>query len=267
MTKLIAVDVDGTLLNSKHEISEKTKNVLIRAIKEGHKVVIASGRQTAGIEFLAKKLEFHIHGGLVSGFNGGQIKDIKTGEIISNHTMDINLTKKIIDFSKDLDIEMMIPHEGKIYTNKKGQFYTQKEADILGVSLVIEPNLKDKINFPANKFLFAQTPEKIDSPAMKLYEEFSDVTEQVKSTRYYYEIMPKGLSKGNSLIEISNIYNINKEDIIAFGDEMNDESMIKMAGCGVAMGNAVEKIKEIADFITLTNDEDGIAHYLEKFIF
>lgn len=78
--------------------------------------------------------------------------------------------------------------------------------------------------------------------------------------------MPKGLSKGNSLLEIAKYYNIDQKDIIAFGDELNDETMIEVAGTGVAMGNVVEKIKEIADYITLSNDEDGIADYLEKFI-
>lgn len=78
--------------------------------------------------------------------------------------------------------------------------------------------------------------------------------------------MPKGLSKGKSLLEIAEIFNIDQKDIIAFGDEMNDETMIKAAGVGVAMGNAVEKIKEIADYVTLTNDEDGIAYYLDRFV-
>lgn len=78
--------------------------------------------------------------------------------------------------------------------------------------------------------------------------------------------MPKGVSKGKSLYEIADIYSIPYENIIAFGDEMNDKSMIEMAGIGVAMGNAVEGIKEISDFITLTNEEDGIAYYLEKFV-
>ena len=78
--------------------------------------------------------------------------------------------------------------------------------------------------------------------------------------------MPKGLSKGASLLEIAKYYGIDQADIIAFGDELNDETMIEVAGTGVAMGNAVEKIKEIADYITLSNDEDGIADYLEKFV-
>ena len=78
--------------------------------------------------------------------------------------------------------------------------------------------------------------------------------------------MPKGLSKGNSLLEIAKLYDIDQADIIAFGDEMNDFTMIEVAGVGVAMANAVDEIKEIADYVTLSNDEDGIGDYLEKYV-
>jgi len=78
--------------------------------------------------------------------------------------------------------------------------------------------------------------------------------------------MPEGLSKGKSLLEIADKYNIDQKDIIAFGDQMNDKTMIELAGVGVAMANAIEAIKEIADYVTLSNDEDGIANYLEKFV-
>ena len=78
--------------------------------------------------------------------------------------------------------------------------------------------------------------------------------------------MPKGLSKGNSLLEIAEYYNMEQKDIIAFGDQMNDKTMIEIAGVGIAMANAIEAIKEIADYITLSNDEDGVANYLEKFV-
>ena len=95
---------------------------------------------------------------------------------------------------------------------------------------------------------------------------FGDVTEQVKSSRFYYEVMPKGLSKGASIIEACKIFGIDIKDTIVFGDEMNDISMFEVAGTGVAMGNAVESIKNIADYVTKSNNEDGIAYYLENFV-
>ena len=108
--------------------------------------------------------------------------------------------------------------------------------------------------------------EILDEIIPGLSDKFIDRTCQVRSQRYYYEIMPQGLSKGKSLLEIAEYYDIEQKEIIAFGDELNDETMIKVAGVGVAMANAVDHIKEISDYITLSNDEDGIADYLEKFV-
>lgn len=263
--KLIGVDVDGTLVNSKRVITENTKRALISAMKEGHKVVIVTGRPTAGARDLAERLEFEKYGGLVSSFNGGAITNFATGDLLSNHEMDHKLAVEILEFAKDLALEAMVPYKDTVYSPKIGP-YTKGEAKTLKMKAVEVEDLYKKIDFPVNKILFAADPEVIDGPAKKLEEKFGKLTVQVKSSRFYYEVMPKGLSKGKSLLEIAEIFDIDQKDIIAFGDEMNDETMIKAAGVGVAMGNAVEKIKEIADYVTLTNDEDGIAYYLDKFV-
>ncbi|MDU3152999.1 MAG: HAD-IIB family hydrolase, partial [Anaerococcus hydrogenalis] len=118
-----------------------------------------------------------------------------------------------------------------------------------------------------NKIMFSQNPNLIDKDAKKLKDKFFEKTAQVKSTPYFYEIMPKGIDKGRSLKEIADYYNMSMDDVIAFGDEENDLTMIEMAGCGIVMGNGTDFMKSKADFITKTNDEDGIAYYLEKFVF
>lgn len=263
--KLIAVDVDGTLLNSNNEISEKTKDALIRAGEAGHKVVIVSGRPTAAVIHIAKELEFEKYGGLLSNYNGGSITNFKTGEVISNHTLDLNLAKKILAETKDLPLEIIIPKEDYIISDRQNKFLDY-ERDLLKVDTEAVEDLRENIDFSPNKIIFASDPEILEEHLPFLSDTYGATTAQVRSQRIYYEIMPQGLSKGESLLEIANYYGINQKDIIAFGDELNDETMIEVAGTGVAMGNAVEKIKEIADYITLSNDEDGIADYLEKFI-
>lgn len=263
--KLIGLDVDGTLINSRKEISERTKKVLIRAMKEGHKVVIVTGRPTPGARSLANILDFEKYGGLLSTYNGGAITDCKENKTLTSHPMDMKLAREIVAFSKDLDLEIILPYEETIYSRAKGK-YAVSEAKNVNMDLEIVENLEDIVNFCPNKILFAQDPDRIDAPIKNLKEKFGEETEQMKSARYFYEVMPKGPSKGKSLLEIAELFDIDRKDIIAFGDEMNDKSMIEMAGVGVAMGNAVEKIKEIADYITLSNDEDGIAYYLEEFV-
>lgn len=263
--KLIGLDIDGTLITSKKQISPKTKDTLIRAMKQGHKVVIVTGRPTPGARELAEILEFEKYGGLLSTYNGGAITDCKTNKTLTSHPMDVDLAREIVKFSKNLDLEIILPYKNTIYTRNDNK-YPKGEATMLKMDYKIVANLEDIIDFAPNKILFAQDPDRIEEPSQKLKEKFGDVTEQVKSARFYYEVMPKGPSKGKSLLEIADIFGIDQKDIIAFGDEMNDETMIQMAGVGVAMGNAVEGIKQIADYITLTNDEDGIAYYLDKFV-
>lgn len=263
--KLIAVDVDGTLLNSKNEISAKTKETLLKAREQGHKVVIVSGRPTSGVRYLAEELEFEKFGGLLSNYNGGSITNFKTGEVITNHTLDLDLAKQILTETKDLPLKIIIPSGDKIISDSENE-YLDLERDLLKVETEAIEDLRENIDFGPNKIIFANDPEILEEHLSFLMDTYGENTAQVRSQRFYYEIMPKGLSKGTSLLEIAKYYNIDQKDIIAFGDELNDETMIEIAGTGVAMGNAVEKIKEIADYITLSNDEDGIADYLEKFI-
>ena len=266
MKKLIAVDVDGTLVNSKGQITAKTREALIAATKAGHEVMIVSGRATYGLRHQAQALAFDKFGGILSSFNGGELFDFKEKKVLASHKMDYDLAKEILEFSKDLDLELMIFDGDKILTDRPDGYYVKRESEIIDMDIKPIKNLKNGLDFAPNKFLFAQDPDKIDKPAQKLIKKFGGVTEQVKSSRFYYEVMPKGLSKGSSIIEACKIFGIDIKDTVVFGDEMNDISMFEVAGTGVAMGNAVDPIKNIADYVTKSNNEDGIAYYLENFV-
>lgn len=243
MKKLIAVDVDGTLVNSNGQITARTREALIAATKAGHEVMIVSGRATFGLRHQAKTLAFDKYGGVLSSFNGGELFDFKEKKVLASHKMDYDLAKEILEFSKDLDLELMIFDGDKILTDRPDGYYVKRESEIIDMDIKPIKNLKNGLDFAPNKFLFAQDPDKIDKPARELLKKFGDVTEQVKSSRFYYEVMPKGLSKGASIIEACKIFGIDIKDTIVFGDEMNDISMFEVAGTGVAMGNAVESIK------------------------
>lgn len=261
--KLIGVDVDGTLLNSENKISPRTRQALIRAGEMGHKIVIVSGRPTSAVKDLAKELEFDKFDGLLANYNGGSITDYSSGKVLANHNLERNLALEILDKTRFLNI--IIPYKDMILSDKNHKFL-QAESQLLGLEAKVVSDIRDKLDFDPNKILFAAEIAKLEESIPFLVENFGNVTSQVRSHRNYYEIMPKGLSKGNSLLEIAKLYDIDQADIIAFGDEMNDFTMIEVAGVGVAMANAVDEIKEIADYVTLSNDEDGIGDYLEKFI-
>lgn len=261
--KLIGVDVDGTLLNSENKITPRTRQALIRAGEMGHKIVIVSGRPTSAVKYLAKELEFDKFNGLLANYNGGSITDYSSGKVLANHNLERNLALEILDKTRFLNI--IVPYKDMILSDKDHKFL-QAESKLLGLEAKIVSDIRDKLDFDPNKILFAAEIAKLEESIQFLVENFGNVTSQVRSHRNYYEIMPKGLSKGNSLLEIAKIYDIDQADIIAFGDEMNDFTMIEVAGVGVAMANAVDEIKEIADYVTLSNDEDGIGDYLEKYV-
>ena len=263
--KLIAVDVDGTLLNSKNKISQRTRKSLIKAMEEGHKVVIVSGRPTEAINAIAKELNFGKYAGLISAFNGGAIINFETKEELSNHVLDLDFTKEILKESRDLGIDVLIPKHRTMISAKDNR-YLNLEREILGFDTEVRKDLIENIDFTPNKLLLASDKETLDKIIPGLEEKYKKRASLVRSQDFYYEVMPQGLSKGKSLLEIASYYGIEQKDIIAFGDQMNDETMIEIAGVGVAMANAVEAIKEIADYVTLSNDQDGIADYLEKFV-
>ena len=266
MTKIIAVDIDGTLLNSKSKISEKTQKALENALREGNIVVIASGRDPKGVIQYAEALKLDQYDGLLSNYNGARITNYDTQELLINHTLDLSEMKKLLAFSEDLDINYTIYYDGKCYTNSMDTYKLKDTSSKNNMEIIYDPKLSYNIDFEPNNVLFACHPDKINESIAKIDDVFNDKFTFVKSTPYYYEVMPKGISKGKSLLEIAKYYDIPIEDTIAFGDEENDLTMIEAAGIGVAMGNAIDLVREAADYITLSNDEDGIADYLEKFV-
>lgn len=175
--------------------------------------------------------------------------------------------KELLAFSEELeDMNYTIYYDGKCYTNSMDTYRLEDTQTKNNMELVYDPDLSYNVDFEPNNVLFACDPQKISEPLNKIYDKFSDKFTLVKSTPYYYEVMPKGISKGESLIEIAKYYGIPMSDIIAFGDEDNDLLMIEAAGVGVVMANGSKAMLEAADYVTLSNDEDGIADYLEKYV-
>lgn len=267
MKKIIALDIDGTLLNSNNQITEKTKAALLKAQDLGHILVIASGRDPKGVYKFADILNFKDHDGLLSNFNGGKITNYRTGEVIINHTLDYDLALEILQFSESLDINYFIYGEDELLTNSKDTYFLKETASRAFTTCRVVEDLSFSLDFAPHKILFSMDPKYIDKDASLIREKFIDRTDQVRSTPYYYEVMPKGISKGGSLLEIAKYYGLDIKDTLAFGDEENDLSMIEMAGKGIVMENGTDLIKSRADFITKSNDEDGIAYYLENYLF
>lgn len=262
--KLIGVDLDGSLLNSKNQISEGTKKTLIRSMEEGNKLAIITGRDFYAAEFLGKALAFDKYGGLISSSNGAHVYDMKEKKTIINHYLDYNLIKEMIAFGKSLGFDYIIYHKGEILAENDRthslEFLSQKNK----MPYRIIGNLEYKIDFPLNKLLFSARPEIIEKNIEKFRDKFKKRVNPIHSMPQFLDCMPLGINKGKSILEIADYFSIKHEDTYAFGDEINDMEMIQMAGVGIAMANASNRLKKEADEITLSNDEDGIAYYIEK---
>ena len=274
--KVIILDVDGTLTNSQKVITEKTKTALIKAQRAGVKLILASGRPTSGLIDLAKELEMTEHNGLLVSFNGSKVIDCETNEVLFNETMSVEEGQAVLEHMKNFNVKPMIDKEDYMYVNNvfdneiiyNGEPFNiiQYEARGGKFKLCEKEDLAAFADYPLNKILTAGDPEYLKSHYKEMMEPFKDKLNCMFTASFYFEFTAKGIDKAKAIDTVLIPMGYKKEDMIAFGDGHNDASIVKYAGIGVAMGNAVDDLKAIANEVTLSNKEDGIAHTLSKYI-
>lgn len=264
--KLLVLDIDGTLNNSKKEITKKTKDALIKAQEHGLKIAIASGRPTIGIEKVAQELELSRFGGFVLAFNGGLITNCADNSTIYKKTIPLDDIKTIYDLSKEMNVNLLTYSNGKIVA-EKSDIYLETECRINKALFMPVNNLLEFIDHDVPKFLMLGNEDYLAKVEPIVKDKLSDRFTVFRSEPFFLEIMPKNIDKAFSLARLLEYLGLTKDEMIACGDGYNDVSMISFAGLGVAMENAQPAVKEVSDYITLSNDNDGIAHIVNKFIF
>lgn len=263
--KMICLDIDGTLLNSNHEISTNTVDKINELCNEKNiKVILVSARMKKGIDFIQRKL--HIKQPIIC-YSGAEVLD-ENYNLITNKYIDFDLAIDIIRESKNKNIHVSLYNDNNWIIEKMDK-WSQIEKDITGIIPEIEDiNCDEFINKYKkgfNKILLIEEPKRINEIKNILIDRYSEYLNIYQSKPTYLEIMNKSVSKTEAIKEIMNIYDIKQEEIIAVGDNFNDMDMIKFAAVGVAMGNAPDMVKEISDYVTLSNDEDGVAVVIEKY--
>ena len=288
MYKLVAIDLDGTMLNSYGMVTESTKQVIKNTINKGIEVIIASGRPIASIKTIAKEIGSENY--FIAG-NGALIYDIKKDEIIYEKFMNKQKVLEIIKICEENSISYNIYTEKTIIAKglKYNVLYYYKE------NLKKEENKKTNItivedvyeyikNLENEKFLKITVCDETKSVFNSIIRKLRTVedidvldvlhmsrkmikqgTEDVPIEYYYTEISLKDVDKWNAIEYLANKMNISKDEIIAIGDNINDKEMIENAKVGIAMGQSTPVITEIADFVTSNNNEDGVAKALEKY--
>lgn len=264
--EVLVLDIDGTLTNSKKEVSEKTLEAVIAAQEEGIKVVIASGRPTPGITKVAKTIKLDQYGGYILSFNGGKIINFKTKQVIYNETLPREMIPSIYEEAVEHKVGI-ITYEGDSAIAGNGiDKYNELEARINGISLREVEDFPNYVRFPVNKCLLTGEPEHMAEVEVKLKERFGNFLNIYRSEPFFVEVMPQNIDKAYSLGRLLKHLGLERTQMIACGDGFNDLSMIKYAGLGVAMENAQKQVKEAADYITKSNDEDGIEKVIYKFM-
>ncbi|NDO46934.1 Cof-type HAD-IIB family hydrolase [Clostridium sp. MD294] len=264
--KMIVLDLDGTLVNSEKKISEKNKKALQKAIQKGVKVVLASGRPVKGVLPKAIELELDKNNGYILAFNGGRIINVTTKQCVFEADLPEGHLQKVYELSRKFDIGLMT-YEGndKLVTEDDNE-YIQLELRVNQLERVTPKSIIEYVTFPVAKYLLAGNPENVEKAEIVFKQALSKQLNIFRSDPFFLEVLPLGIDKAYGLEKLIKILGISKEEVIACGDGYNDITMLQFAGLGVAMENATEQTKAAADYITLSNDEDGIAAVIEKFI-
>jgi Cof subfamily protein (haloacid dehalogenase superfamily) len=264
--EMLVLDIDGTLTNSKKEISDVTRNAILEIQNRGHHVVLASGRPTPGILPVAKELKMDEFGGFILSFNGARVIHCKTNEVIFQKTIPTELILPIYQAAVEANVGIVTYDDSCIITSSEIDEYIEKESKINHMPIKKVDNFASYIDFPINKCLMTGEPTYLAEVETKMKQQFGDQLSIYRSEPFFLEIMPMNIDKANSLEKLLDYLHMSKEQMISCGDGYNDLTMIQYAGKGVAMGNAQKEVLEAADYITLSNDEDGVAHVIDKFI-
>lgn len=271
MYKIVAIDLDGTLLNSQKRISDVNKAAIKKAINSGVHVVVCSGRIYAGARIFGREIGTKLP--LIT-CNGARIKDMETNEVIYSKPLDVHLCKRIVDICHNLNIYYHVYVGDTMVTEKleySSLFYWERNKELPEenkVDIEIVTDMKAYLDMHANDIskavIISRNPDELTAAREKL--ESLNGTCIVSSNFDNFEIMAEGVSKGNALKFMAQRYGVKQEEVMAIGDNENDLAMLEYAGLAVAMKNGEDYVKKIADVVTLSNDEDGVAHAINKYV-
>ncbi|WP_071130288.1 Cof-type HAD-IIB family hydrolase [Enterococcus timonensis] len=266
MIKLLALDLDGTLLNDEKKISVANKNALKKAQELGIKVVITTGRPLVAIQPFVEMLELRGPKEYAITFNGGLVQQIKTGKILAKTVLDVKKIPQVAEVFSQMNLPLSVVSEEKVFefkTSSHESIYKSLNPRLIYQNTTPEKLPEDRIY---NKMVSAVSATILDQQLPRLPESLKSQFEIMKSRDCLLEILPKGVEKGRALAILGEQLNIQLSEMMSFGDEENDLSMIKACGIGVVMENGNPEVKKQADFITKSNQEDGVAFAIEKFI-
>lgn len=268
--KVIALDLDGTLTNSEKKITGKTRCAVQKAMDAGIFPILASGRPPEGIWPIARELGMDQKGGYLLAFNGGQMVDAKSGEIFSKTAVPLSLLPEIYDYfhlcREQYGTANYTFIGGELVSDCPEGEHVQLEAFITGMPLRRVASMRECVGIEVPKCIITGDAQLLVQLEREAAKQFSGRLTVTRSEATFLEFLPLGVDKARSLESFLSRLGMRREELAAFGDGYNDISMIRYAGLGVAMANAKDEVKAAADYVTLSNDEDGVAYAIEQLI-
>lgn len=266
--KIIAFDLDDTLLTDERKISPRTLAAIQKACEKGIYIVLCSGRAENGILPYVREMNIagSEYGRYIVSFNGASIFDLHLRNQIFANTVDIDVLKFVYREARSRGMPSIVYKNNTIYSWEDSE-WAQMDAKLCNLDFEVVPDFEKFLEDNYPKMLVPSEPEKVSELKEFLQVKLAGKADVFTSKPYFLEVMTHGVSKGKAILELADKLGISRKETMAFGDSMNDESMLHDCEYGVAMSNGLDYIKEICPFVTrFDNNNDGIADFLEEFV-
>lgn len=265
--KLLVLDVDGTLLNNAKEISKRTLASLLKVQQMGIRIVLASGRPTYGLLPLAKTLELGNYGGFIVSYNGCQIINAQNGEILFERRINPEMLPYLEKKARKNGFAIFTYHDDTILTNSPKNEHIRYEAQLNNLRIISEEEFSIAVDFaPCKCMLVSDDEDALTGLEEHWKRRLNGALDVFRSEPYFLEVVPCGIDKANALGVLLEQLEVTREEVVAIGDGVCDVTMLQIAGMGVAMGHSQDSVKVCADYVTASNEEDGVALAAEKII-
>lgn len=262
MYKLIAIDIDDTLINDDKEVTPGTQQALEQAVAKGAIVTLATGRAYASAQAVARQTGLNVP---IITYQGALIKNLMDEKVLFERYVPKDAGHKLFEYCIEHNLHLQVYIDDKLYAREENQ-KLKDYSNLNGTPYFIEPDFEKLIAQNTPKMLIIDEPDYLDTLIPVFRELLGPEVHITKSKPHFLEIMHRECTKGHALTFLAKHFGIEMSETMALGDSWNDHEMLEAAGLGVAMGNAIQALKDIADYVTLSNNEDGVKAAIEKFV-
>ncbi|EHJ52928.1 Cof-type HAD-IIB family hydrolase [Streptococcus macacae] len=271
MVKLIAIDMDGTLLDSQKELSQRNIETLQKAAHAGYKIVICTGRAQSGVEPYFAQLALSDEQEYAVLNNGCSLHTIdEKWQLLACHSLafdDISILYHLLEQKSGIYLTLIVDSDYLVVADKVADLVAYDASLVFTTPKTTTLEELKHLQKPVFKAMYMGEPDKITAFQKENEAKLKSRLSTVRSQDYLFEVLPKGINKASGLKEIAHRLQIPMQDVMAIGDAANDLEMMAAAGFSVAMGNASPDVKAVADFVTKSNDEAGVAQAINDHLF